>query len=289
MNKKIVYASFNMYETDAFRDYLEAMALKGWRLARFGSLFMHFEACDPHPIRYCVELMEKPSSFASNQTLGLKRYREFCQEAGWNYIGTNGLLHVFYTEDMNAVPVETDVEERYERIKKAYRGSLRPVFVMFALIILLNLFTCFQNRTLFSSNGFIILILLLALLYIGGDFYLWNRKVRISIETCRMLPKLSWQSARMKNWIMIASILIVVILFFAYTLGFQFSGLYARVLLIYLAVYGIMLAIFSALLHWLREKNTFSTKANIAIYWGTAAVLILLITVIGSALIFRLI
>lgn len=289
MSKKIVFSSFNLYETDAFRDYLESMALKGWMLTRIGSMFMYFKSCDPHPIRYCVELMEKPSAFASNQTLRLKRYREFCQDAGWNYIGTNGLLHVFYTEDMDAVPVETDAEERYGRIKKAYGGNLRMIFVMFGLIILLNLFTCYQSGTLFSSSGFIILILLLSLLYIGGDFYLWKRKARISMETYGTLPKLSWRFVRRKNWIMIATILIIVILFFAYTLGFQFSGLYARLLLIYLAVYGFMLIVFSLLLYWLREKKAFSTTANIAIYWGVAVILILLVIFGGVMLILRII
>lgn len=62
-NRKIVPAFFQVYENDCLRDYLEHMAQKGWKLSSVGSMFLHFEACKPHRIRYCVEIMEKPSNW----------------------------------------------------------------------------------------------------------------------------------------------------------------------------------------------------------------------------------
>ena len=63
MRSKYVPAFFQVFENDSLRDYLEDMALKGWRLVSVGSLFLRFEPCAPHRIRYCVEVMEKPSAY----------------------------------------------------------------------------------------------------------------------------------------------------------------------------------------------------------------------------------
>lgn len=282
MSKKYTFCAYQLYENEALKDQLEAMALKGWRLTRIGSLLLHFESCEPHPIRYCVEVMEKPSMFASNQTLPLRRYREFCKDAGWSYLGSNGLLHIFYTEDMEALPVETDDQERYEHICRAYSGSYRMIAVMFALLSALNLFTCYQQGTIFSSNGMIVLILLLTIFYYGGDYFLWKRKARRSIEVSQALPTLSWKTARLKNLAVMAGIMLLAILYLLYTLEGQLSPLVVKVLLIYLVIYCLTLALFSWLIHWLREKNTFSARTNIAIYFGAAILLILLIIGIGS-------
>lgn len=124
MRSKYVPAFFQVFENDSLRDYLEDMALRGWRLVSVGSLFLRFEPCAPHRIRYCVEVMEKPSAYASNQSENLKAYREFCRDAGWDYAGSIGYLHIFFTEDEEAVVVETDPKERYERICQACQGII---------------------------------------------------------------------------------------------------------------------------------------------------------------------
>ena len=41
-----------------------------------------------------MEIMEKPSAYASNQTKERKTYREFCEDAGWDYVGSTGYLHI---------------------------------------------------------------------------------------------------------------------------------------------------------------------------------------------------
>lgn len=277
-NKKHVFALYQIFENDSLRDYLEDMAERGWKLVKVTNMLLHFEACEPHPIRYCVEIMDKPSVYASNQTLPLRKYREFCRDAGWDYIGTTGLLHIFYTEDRNAIPVETDSEERYERICRASAGGSRATLILFSLISLLNLFLCFQKRTLLCPQGFIVLILMGTAAFYVGDFYLWKRRALRSLAASKTLPHAGWQTVRFKNNFSVALILLVCILYLLYT---SFDALtdapliMLLPLLIYLIVYVLMFYFFSRLIYWLREKNTFSRTTNILIYWGSGLALVI--------------
>lgn len=279
-NKKHVFALYQIFENDSLRDYLEDMAKQGWKLTSVTNMRLLFEACEPHPIRYCVEVMDKPSAYASNQTLPLKRYREFCKDAGWNYIGNNGLLHIFYTEDMNAIPVETDSEERYDRICHASAGGNRTTLILFSLISLLNLFICFQKRTLLCPQGFIVLILICTAAFYIGDFYLWKRRALRTLSLTKTLPHTRWRAARLKNNSSIALILLICMLYLIYT---SFNALTDApptvliTLLVYLGIYGLMMFFFSHLIYWLREKNTFSRATNIFIYWGVGLTLVILL------------
>lgn len=284
-NKKYSFNFFQVYENDALRDYLEYMAQKGWRLTKVSSMLLHFESCEPHAIRYCVEIMEKPSVYASNQTLPLKRYREFCKDAGWHYIGTNGLLHIFCTEDAEAIPVETDAEERFERILRACTGNNRMIILLFSIIGFMNLISCWQKRTLLCSQGFIVFILLLAGIYYIGDFQLWRRRASAALIDTGTLPRLSWGFIRTKNNVSIVAVFAACILFLLYTGGTAPSEALPY-LLLYLAVYVIMMVVFSRLLYWLREKKDFGRGTNILIYWGFAALVILFLTAILSFALF---
>lgn len=281
-NKKRALNFYQIFENDSLRDYLEHMALKGWRLTKMGSVFLHFESCEPHSIRYCVEVMEKPSAYASNQTLPLKRYREFCQDAGWSYIGTNGILHIFCTEDMDAVPVETDAWERYMRICRASLGNNQTILILFSLISLMNLFFCWQKKTLLCKQGFIALFLVCTGLYFIGDFLLWKNRAKRSLAESGILPHSVWTSVSQKNNFCAAAILILCILFLFFTAG-NASSAALPYILIYLIFYLIMMFIFSVLIHWLREKKNFAKGTNILIYWGAA----LLLAIISAAIIFQ--
>lgn len=279
-HKKCTLALYQIYENDALKDYLEAMALKGWKLTKIGQLFLHFEAVEPQPVRYCVEIMEKPSAFASNQSPGLKAYREFCKDAGWDYLGSNGYLHIFCTEDRDALPVETDADERYQRICQAGGGTVIMSFFIFLVVILANLGTCISQRTFFCPAGFFILFLTGILFFSVGDYLLWKRRARASLEHSGTLPCASWKAVRFKNHTANG----VTILMCAAFLFLSFRGLHdvnstLPIILLFLGIYLMAMLFFSFLIRNLRDKHSFSRDTNLLIYWGS--VFILLILTIG--------
>lgn len=286
-NKKHVLCFYQVYENDSLKSYLEHMALKGWELAGFDNFFLHFQACDPHPVRYCVEVMENASPYASNQSQALIRYREFCQDAGWEYKGTNGYLHVFSTDNMEAVPVETDSRERYDNICRAATGVYRSFIFLFLGLGLLNLYICYQKRTFLNSHGAVILLLLGATVWSVGDFLLWKRRACLSLQNTGCLPSMPWKSVFLKNVLAVW----LVLLFTAVMFSATFSGIPSMTrafILPYLLICGILLFVFSALISLLREKYAFSKKTNIMIYWGIALILAIIITGFFSAVVLYL-
>jgi len=285
-NKKRTFAFYQIYENDALKEYLEDMALKGWKLAKIGQILLYFEACEPHPIRYCAEVMEKPSALASNQTLQLKRYREFCRDAGWNYLGTNGYLHIFYTEDMDALPVETDAKERFERICKASMNVNRTMLIIFPLISLLNLYTCYTRGTLLCSQGFLALFLMGTLCFYLGDYLLWKRRAKASLNDTGTLPCTPWPSVHRKNNTVLLVVLLLCAVYLLQTTGNAPFEAFPYILL-YLGLYIVMLIFFSFLIHRLRDRYAFSTGMNMLIYWGSAFVLVMLATAVITFIIFR--
>lgn len=284
-NKKHVLCFYQVYENDALKNYLEHMAQKGWKLTGFDNFFLHFQACSPHPIRYCVEVMENASPYASNQSPSLIQYREFCRDAGWDYKGTNGYLHVFSTDDTEAIPVETDSRERYENICRASAGVYRSFFFLFLLLGPLNLYICYQKGTLFNAHGAAVLLFLGATVWSVGDFLLWKHRARLSLENTGFLPLVPWKSVFLKNVLAALLVLLFALIMFSAT----FSGIPSRTrsfILPYFLALGILFLVFSGLISLLREKYAFSRKTNIMIYWGVALVLTILFTGIFSAAVF---
>lgn len=270
-NRKRVLTLYQIFENDSLRDYLEDMAKQGWKLTSVTNMLLGFEACEPHPIRYCVEVMDKPSVYTSIQALPLKKYREFCSDAGWEYIGANGYLHIFCTEDMDAIPVETDAEERFDRICRASAGGNRIILIFFFLISLLNLFICFQKKTLLCPQGLIVLILLCVVFYYGGEFFLWKKQAERSLSLSGDLPCARWQTVQLRNNISFSLILLICIFYLIYVSLDAVTDAAPIMLIslpVYLSIYGLMLFFFGRLIHWLREKKSFGRITNILIYWG---------------------
>ena len=284
-SKKHVLCFYQVYENDSLKDYLEDMALKGWKLTKFDNFFLHFQSCTPHRIRYCVEVMTSSSPFASNLTPALTEYREFCRDAGWDYVGTNGYLHVFYTEDAEAIPVETDSQERFHNICRAATGVYRTFGLLFVLLGLLNAQICYQKKTLLCSHGAVILLLLGSALWSAGDFLRWKKRARLSLSRTGTLPSTPWKTVCRKNIAVYCLVLLFVVSMFFATFSRISSD--TRIFIIpYLTVYVLLLFVFSWLIHLLREKCAFSKTVNLVIYWGAAVLMGAVITTILAAAIF---
>lgn len=287
--KKRIPAFFQVYENDALKQYLEHMAASGWKLTRVSSMFLHFEACSPRRIRYCVEVMEKPSAYASNQTEKLKTYRDFCRDAGWEYVGATGYLHIFYTEDENAVAVETDSQERYQRICQACRGSVFLFTVIFGLTAGMNLYSCYVNGTIFCMNGWVAMLLAVVLVWYAGEYFLWKRQAVKTLEESGTLPCPSWRFLLKKNVGIVILALLISAVPLVYTLSQPFwPGIFW--ILLGLWFYIVLLAVvFTKVLYWLREKRTYNNVTNMILYWGIALVIGAVTCGIFLALVFWLI
>lgn len=77
---KRVWWSFNLWEADAFEQYLEKMATQGWFLESVGGSVMKFHRAEPAKRRYAALLVPGSSSLTGADSWKAEQFRKQCQE-----------------------------------------------------------------------------------------------------------------------------------------------------------------------------------------------------------------
>ena len=107
------FITFREYETEAFAEYLEYKAAKGWFLTNIHQNgILRFEKGEPKKLNFCVAVLPGSSGLDSADNWNARQFREYCEEAGWKLQYGGTLWQIFYTEDEALVPIETDPESR---------------------------------------------------------------------------------------------------------------------------------------------------------------------------------
>ena len=162
---KRVWWSFNLWEADAFEQYLEKMATQGWFLESVGGSVMKFHRAEPAKRRYAALLVPRSSSLTGADSWKAEQFRKQCQEAGWNFECSGTFWQIFYTTD-DAVERTGDMtEEKQFLIQKSL--SWTSVKLFYPVLIILEAWAIYryiQNPGKMFSDP---LQLLLTLLMVG--------------------------------------------------------------------------------------------------------------------------
>lgn len=133
---KRVWWSFNLWEADAFEQYLEKMATQGWFLESVGGSVMKFHRAEPAKRRYAALLVPGSSSLTGADSWKAEQFRKQCQEAGWNFECSGTFWQIFYTTD-DAVERTGDMtEEKQFLIQKSLSWTWSVKLFYPVLIIL---------------------------------------------------------------------------------------------------------------------------------------------------------
>ena len=136
-------ASFQLYECGAMKEYLEEMALNGWRLTFFNRLFFYFEQIQPQALDYSVEIFSTASVNDSIPAAHTSEYIEYCRAAGWEFVHNSGQFVVFVAASESATPIETDDVARLKTIEKALvKQTIGPIVltpILIAFVMMQNI------------------------------------------------------------------------------------------------------------------------------------------------------
>lgn len=176
-----VYMHFDPWECDSIAEFLESMALEGWRFRANTGAFFKFERMEPKRIRYAVEPFAKASVYdvVPDPKAGVD-FVDYCEAAGWKFICMTSLNYIFETENEDAVPVNTDNKLKFDEINKVVKKTYSLNFLMIVLLPAMIIgtsiaFDSFFRDVMFSLSG-IILILAIWLLIFTISFTLRYRK-----------------------------------------------------------------------------------------------------------------
>lgn len=148
MKKTIRFVCTELFQEDKRNNLLETMAKQGWSLLKtYGPLWV-FQAQKKADVRYSSLW----HYFKNGEEEKKKDMISFVEESGWQYVTSCGFLHIFKTEDDNAVPLETDA---LTTIMALYKTMIKTVVlpVLFVVVMCIT-FVLIQWHSLFTSPLF---------------------------------------------------------------------------------------------------------------------------------------
>ena len=184
--------------------HLADMAARGWMLDRLSGWSWRYRRTEPQQLRFAITFFAGAGRFSPAPAAGLDTFQDYCAQAGWHRAAGFDQVQVFYSEDPDAVPIDTDPAAELENIRRSIGKPMVRSYLALLLIILLYMAMDLRSfltgtvdvlsnpASLLSFAGELpLLVLVVSSLTRYG---LWLRRARAAAEANLPLPDL--RSAR---------------------------------------------------------------------------------------------
>ncbi len=211
---KTKFISFKENDCQPLELYLEQMALKGWMLNKINLKYLFkFEKCEPKNIKFCVDIFD--DVFKSNpiNTVNIPEYIEMCKLAGWKHIDETSKYQIFYSEDENRVPIQTDDSLKLKPVFKTTL-TLSVLFLLFFAnpksiynISNLDLSASFNDFYTFLESMMLIILPFGFSTYIFSwciENIVWVIRAKNSLKNNREIRYPSIKSLRIRSWLKVS-------------------------------------------------------------------------------------
>lgn len=216
MKRKIRFVFLSLFEKEALCAEMSAMAEQGWLPEHiFGPLWI-YKKSSPRKRRF--DGIWK--FFVTDTARKKQQMEEFLEAGGWYHLKDIGSLHLFWTEEADAVPLETDALTEVNGLYRTAVRTGRPVFAAVTIVLLLVfpgwIRQLWVNPVWYLAGGFMILTMIyLILLWILGlaaviRVRLWYRKAERQAREEGVFRPMRMRSHWMLLLLMTAGLLIFV-------------------------------------------------------------------------------
>ena len=192
---------FQLFEIDSIKEYLEDMALKGWKL-KYIKTFYYFEKIEPQKLYYTIGIIKKPDfhDYKTDNSIGIIQDH---REAGWDFVYKNDDIVIFVTDREDVKPIEVDERLKYKNIKR----SNKNIWSIILLPLLLNLkdYINIFDVELFTTSYFILLfytiltISFILAIYKTLRFIIFNIKYKLKLKQGKKILYASKLSIKSKK------------------------------------------------------------------------------------------
>jgi len=142
--KKILW-TISIYNPTATAEKLEELAADGWMFEKTGNMFWTFKRAEPRMLRFAVTYFPGASDFDPDLTEGEKIKAEYCAEDGWILAGRFDIVHIYYSENLDATPIDTDPVTQVKTIWKTMKKRVITSQLMMVALIIMHLLTQFSQ------------------------------------------------------------------------------------------------------------------------------------------------
>lgn len=272
---------FSFYDHTGMVRHLEQMARRGWRLDKLGGMLWRYQPMEPCRLKYALVYFPEVTGFEPTPPESHLRLQELCAQAGWVLAATAGKYQVYYNQDPDAVPLETDPGIQVDIIHRTMKRNFIPSYLLLTLAAVLQLFmqitdlnkdySVWYSGKAYYFSGFAWMMIpawsMILLFYLIelGQYFLWYRKAK-----ARAAEGLYTPSPR-SRWVQSLAILTLALLLLSWFLTKQMNGFVFAVLA------ALLLAmVLSIGLSKLLKVVGVSAKVNQIITIGVACILSLM-------------
>lgn len=177
---------FSFFDVNGIEKHLEKMAQKGWLISKMDMFGWVYKKIEPQKLKFNVCYYPNASEFDPEPSDKQKDFYEFCEHTGWKIACQSAQMQVFYNENLQAVPIETDAKITVETIHNSAKKNFLPsYFILLGLglvqeFILISRFLnepveLFSN-SIYALAGF--LWFLVSIVYLAEiiGYFRWHQK-----------------------------------------------------------------------------------------------------------------
>lgn len=253
------FKMFSFFDFDGITAHMEKMAAQGWMLEQSTNRYWYYRRTEPKKLKFAVTYFPQASEFDPHPTEELRAFNEFCQAAGWKPAASMAQMQIYYNENENPIPLETDPMIQVNTIHKAMKKNFIPssvlMMVISLMILVMNAVKFFTDpvRSLSSNADFFISFSYTMLFLISavelGQYYRWRKKAMELASDG--LPVPSGKTAKLFQIIVLAVMSVMLVIYGALSLGVVSLWL----LVVIFAIFGGTGVAAVWLKEFLRKKN----------------------------------
>lgn len=172
--------------------HLEKMAEKGWMVEKITNLSWRYRKIEPKKVKFAVSYYPKASEFDPEPSEEQRVFHDFCEHTGWKLACTSAQLQIFYNENENPTPIETEPILEVQTIHASVKKGMLPSYILLIIVAALNggMFIArlfgdpiglLASPSLLVSGTALVLLALLCAVELGC-YYKWYREAKIAAE-----------------------------------------------------------------------------------------------------------
>lgn len=188
---------FSYYDLTGMERHLEKMAERGWLLDRMSALGWRYRRIEPKKLRFTVSYCHRASAYDPEPTEEVRTFHDFCAHTGWRLAAEFGSMQVFYNDQEDPIPIDTDPALEIQMVGREMKRAL-PFEILLLLIgffmggsWLYSLFHSPIDLLASPTNLFTGLCWLGLLVWSAADiltYFLWRRRAKQAAERGEFVP-----------------------------------------------------------------------------------------------------
>jgi len=261
MNRKHMIPYISFYDRTSLEKLLAKMARKGWLIEGISNLCYTFRKIEPRDMHFCVSYYPRASEFDPGPGREQQRFHDFCAHTGWQLACTWHQMQVFYNEQEDPIPLETDpvleVKTQHEACKRNFLPGLYVLLVMMILRLLPRIPKLVSDPIGQLSGGANLFVLLcsglLALYFIGEllMYFLWYARALRKAKVGFFSPTTG------STWLQTGMLVLIGALLLLWLLESALVGEPALLLgaVLLFGGFGLLFTCVSAIRNWLKRQQ----------------------------------